>query len=258
MNIQKKMQKKTRKIVAIGGGEISEHETLLVDKRIIELTGKKKPSILFIPTAKSDDESYCQDFFNYFGKELDCKVSFLKLCSVPIPHKEIKEKIMGADAIYIGGGNTLKMMKLWRRLGVDTILKKAWESGIVLCGTSAGAICWFEGGHSDSMSFYDPKKWKYINVRGLGFLKGIMCPHCNSGTYGIPRERWFKDMMKKFSNTGIAIDECCAIEFIDDLYRVITPKIELGAYKVFKQKGAVVSKKIDNRSDFSQISELYK
>ncbi len=250
------MGKITKKIVAIGGGEITEHETLLVDKRIIELTGKSNPKILFIPTAKSDEDAYCQDFYNYFEKELGCKVSFLKLCTNPPSYAQIQKIIMNSDAIYIGGGNTLKMMKIWRHLGVDRILKKAWEAGIVLSGTSAGAICWFEGGHSDSMSFYKPEKWEYINVHGLGFFKGILCPHYNSGTFGIPRREWFESMMKKHRNVGIAIDEGAAIEFIDNSYKVISSKSGRGAYRVLKKNGEVVSEPIKKTPQYAPYEQL--
>lgn len=234
----------TKKIVAIGGGEIAKHETLTIDKRIIKLTGKKRPKVLFIPTASSDDESYCQKVFKYYGEELGCKVSILYLCSGIVSKKEIKNSILGADIIYVGGGNTLKMMKIWRRLGVDKLLKKAWAHGIVLCGISAGAMCWFESGHSDSMSFYDPKKWDYIKVRGLGFLKGTMCPHYNGGTDGVLREKKFKAMIRKNGGMGIAIDEGCAIEFTDKSYKIISTKVGSGAFKVFRKNGKVVSEQI--------------
>lgn len=233
-----------KKIVAIGGGEITKGETLTIDKEIISLSKKQHPKVLFIPTASSDDETYCKDFSEYYGEKLGCKVSFLYLCSGNLSKKEIQQKILGTDIIYVGGGNTLKMMKLWRRLGVDKLLKKAWGDGVVLCGISAGAICWFESGHSDSMSFYNPKKWNYINVRGLGLLKGTMCPHYNSGTNGAPRERKFREMIKKTGGTGIAIDEGCAIEFTDKSYKIISHKPDFGAYKVIKRNREVISEQM--------------
>jgi len=233
-----------KKIVAIGGGEITKGETLTIDKEIISLSKKQHPKVLFIPTASSDDESYCKDFSQYYGNKLGCKVSLLQLCSGSLSKNEIQNKILGTDIIYVGGGNTLKMMKLWRRLGVDKLLRKAWEDGIVLCGISAGAICWFESGHSDSMSFYNPKKWNYINVHGLGFLKGIMCPHYNGGTNGVPRERKFREMIKKTGSTGIAIDEGCAVEFTDKSYKIISNKPDFGAYKITKRNREVTSERI--------------
>ncbi len=235
-----------RKIIAIGGGEISKGETLTVDKRIIELSRKPHPKVLFIPTASSDNKTYCQKFSEYYGEKLGCKVSTLLLYSSPrtISKKEIENKILNTDIIYVGGGNTLKMMKLWRKLGIDKLLEKAWKRGIVLSGMSAGAICWFEGGHSDSMSFYNSKKWNYIKVRGLGFLKGTLCPHYNSGTNGIPRAKKFQEMIAKRGGTGIAIDNSCAIEFIDDSFKVISVKPKHSAYRISKRKGRVISKEI--------------
>lgn len=230
-----------KKIVAIGGGEITKGETLTIDKEIISLSKKQHPKVLFIPTASSDDEAYCKDFSQYYGDKLGCKVSLLHLYSGNLSKSEIQKKILDTDIIYVGGGNTLKMMKLWRRLGIDKLLRKAWQDGIVLCGISAGAICWFESGHSDSMSFYNPKKWNYINVRGLGFLKGIMCPHYNRGTNGIPRERKFREMIKKTGGTGIAIDEGCAVEFKDKSYKIISNKPDCSAYKVIKRNREVIS-----------------
>ena len=187
----------TKKIVAIGGGEIRNSETLAIDKEIIRLVQKERPKLLFIPTADSDSENYYNSINKYYGKKLGCKTDVLYLLKKTPSPKEIKNKILDADIIYVGGGNTLKMMKLWRRLGVDKLLKTAWQRGIVLCGLSAGSICWFESGHSDSMSFYNPKKWKYINVHGLGFIKGIHCPHYNSQTLGVPRKNHFRKMIKK-------------------------------------------------------------
>jgi len=225
------MAKSIKKIVAIGGGRTRDSETLAIDKEIIRLTQKKHPKLLFIPTAISDSEDYYKGIDTYYGKKLGCKTDALYLLKNTSSPKEIRNKILGADIIYVGGGNTLKMMKIWRRLGVDKLLKKAWLNGIVLCGISAGSICWFESGHSDSMSFYNPKKWKYINVHGLGFIKGIHCPHYNSQTLDVPRKTHFREMIQRIGGMGIAIDNNCAIEFIDDRYRVITSNKSAKAFR---------------------------
>ena len=251
------MTKPVKKIVAIGGGEIRDSETLAIDKEIIRLTQKKRPKLLFIPTASSDSEDYYKCVDDYFGKKLGCKTDVLYLLNKTPSPKDIRDKILGSDIIYVGGGNTLKMMKLWRRLGVDSILKTAWQKGIVLCGLSAGSICWFDSGHSDSMSFYNPKKWKYINVSGLGFIKGIHCPHYDSETLGVSRKTHFSNMIQKISGIGIAIDENCAIEFLDDQYRVITSKKSAKAFRVYKKDGKVISKKIEQTNKLMPIATLY-
>jgi dipeptidase E len=120
---------------------------------------------------------------------------------------------MSANIVYVGGGNTLLMMRILRRLGVDQVLRAAYESGIVLSGISAGAICWFDSGQSDSMSFYNPRNWKYINVKGLGLIHGIHCPHYNGMTRGVPRRSEFRQMIARIGGTGIALENNCAMRW---------------------------------------------
>ena len=147
-----------KKIIAIGGGEIGRPgfptQTTAIDKEIIRLTKKKHPTLLFIPTASGDSSSYYETVRNHFGKKLSCKTDVLYLIKEKLSQQEIKEKILSADIIYVGGGNTFRMMKIWKRRGVDVILKQAYKKGTVLSGLSAGArragisrgsvagICW--------------------------------------------------------------------------------------------------------------------
>ena len=252
------MTKQVKKIVAIGGGLIGCSETLAIDNEIIRLTKYNHTKFIFIPTSSSDSEDKCKGTDNYFGKKLGCRTDILYLLKETPSPKEIKEKILYADIIYIGGGNTLKMMRIWRRLGVDKLLKTAWQRGTVLCGISAGSICLFDSGHSDSMSFYNPKKWEYINVSGLGFLKGVHCPHFNSSTLGGPRKKHFRTMIQKIGGMGIAIDNNCAIEFLDDKYRVIISKPAAKAFKVYKKNGKVISERIPQVKELTPIATLYK
>lgn len=246
-----------RKIVIIGGGKIGNFETLPFDKRNVVLTGKKHPKALFIPTASGEPEGYIKTFHKIYGLKLGCETDVLYLLKTQPTRKELRDKILYSDLIYVGGGNTLKMMKRWRFLGVDKILKEAYKKGIVLSGISAGGICWFESGHSDSRSFNNPDNWNYINVKGLGILKGIHCPHFNGQTRGIKIRKNFSEFMKKHSAVGIAIDNHCAIEFIDDKYKVLISKKGRKAYKVFKEKNKVVINEILQKNNYLPISELY-
>jgi len=247
------------KIVAIGGGRIISKSTISIDKEIIRLSGKKHPKLLFIPTASADAEDYWRRIQNYFGVFLKCETDALFLIRERPSKAVIERKISAADIIYVGGGNTLMMMRRWRRLGVDKLLRKACGKETVLCGMSAGSICWFESGHSDSMSFYDPRKWGYINVRGLGFIKGINCPHYDSHTLGTARRKRFQTMIRKTGGFGIAIEDNCAIEFIDDgRFRVVASKLRAGAYKVYKKNGRVFTERIAQRRSFTPLAELYK
>jgi dipeptidase E len=245
-------------IVAIGGGNIRTRGTAAIDRELIRLSNKKHPKLLFIPTASSDSEPYWNHIQDYFGAFLKCRTDVLFLVNNPPAPAEIRAKILSADIIYVGGGNTLYMLRVWRRLGVDTLLKAAYNQGIVLSGISAGSICWFDSGHSDSMAFYDPRKWNYINVKGLGLIRGIHCPHYNGRTNGVPRRKDFRDMIAKTGGTGIAIENNCAIEFINGRsYRVISSKPRGHAYRLFKNHGAVIAKQIPQEARFRPLASLY-
>jgi dipeptidase E len=248
---------KPRIIIPIGGGEIRTKGTLQIDQEIIRLSGKKTPKLLFIPTASSDNEGYCNHIQKYFEGFLKCKVQHLKLITGKPSQNEIKQKIEQADIIYVGGGNTLKMMKLWRRLGVDKLIKKAYENGTILTGMSAGSICWFESGHSDSMAFYNPKDWNYINVKGLGLLNGIHCPHYSGKTLKKTRKGDFKRLMQKNGGMGIALDNNAAIIYKNDTYKIITSKKDAKTYKVFKKAGKVHSIQIEQHKEFRPTIEIY-
>jgi dipeptidase E len=231
------------KIVAIGGGEIHKRETLAIDKEIIELSGKKYPKVLFIPTASSDAQEYIDDFVYYYGKYLGCKVDVLKLIKQTITINEIREKILNTDIVYVGGGNTLMMMKLWRKLGVGTVLEEAYKAGIVLCGISAGAICWFRFGNSDSRQFTNPSA-PLIRVRGLGILDKLLCPHYHSKKYSKDRAATLKDMVKRTPGKALAIDDFCAVSIVDGVYKVISSRPGAHAYSVCWKRGKFYHEKI--------------
>jgi dipeptidase E len=134
----------TTTIVAIGGGNIRTRGTATIDREIIRLSNKKNPRLLFVPTASSDSEIYWQHVQEYFGKFLKCRTDVLFLIKERPSKEQIRRKISTADIIYVGGGNTLMMMRLWRRLGIDRLLVSAYENGTVLCvsvrARSAGSI----------------------------------------------------------------------------------------------------------------------
>jgi len=246
-----------RVIVAIGGGLIRTRGTAAIDREIIRLSGKKHPKLLFIPTGSSDSDVYWKRVQKYFGNFLKCKTDVLFLIKDQPTKEEIKRKILSAAIIYVGGGNTLLMMRVWRRFGVDKLLKAAYERGTVLCGISAGSICWFDSGHSDSMSFYNPRKWKYINVRGIGLIAGTHCPHYNSTTLGVPRRKDFQRLIRKIGGIGIAIDNNCAIEFIDGrFYKVISSRKNSRAYRVYKRAGEVIAEQIRQRKQLTPVESL--
>jgi len=246
------MLQPTRKIVAVGGGDVPAGATLAIDRRITALTGKKRPRALLIPTASGDPENALVPFQRIYGKRLRCETDVLFLLRTSPRPRAIRDTILGADIVYVPGGNTLQMMRRWRHLGVDRVLRDAWRRGVVLAGVSAGAICWFASGHSDSMAYYHPDDWQYIRVRGLGFLSGSLCPHYNKRT----RVRAFRQMMARRGGLGLGVQDCCAVEFVDDRYRMIASKPTARAFRLVKRKGKIVSKAIPQRRTYSPIAEL--
>ena len=231
-------------IVAIGGGDLRTLATEPIDRAIIDLAGRSSPNVLFVPTASSDSAEYWQAFDRAYRTAYGCRTDVLYLLGSSPSTAQIAAKVSWADVVYVGGGNTLKMMRRWRRLGVDDVLRAARAAGTVLCGTSAGAICWFERGHSDSMSFYHPDRWAYIAVTGMGLLPGLACPHYDGDTGGVPRRTHFHAMLARKGGLGLAIDNHCAVAFIGDDYRVISAVADAGAYALRAQGGRINERRL--------------
>ena len=249
------------RIVAVSGGEIGRPkkegghypiETLPIDKEIVRLTGKKNPKLLFIPTASGDSRSYYAVIQNYFGKRLGCNTEALYLFKDRPTRKEVEARISGADIIYVGGGNTLRMLKLWRKLGIDKLLEKAGKQGKVLSGISAGAICWFKYGNSDSLKFSDGRN-PLIKVWGLDFVPLMICPH-----YDVEADRKpsLRRMIKGQGGIAIALDNCTAIQVQDGQYRILTSSRNAHAYKVYRKDGKVIQEQIPVSKDFKSLDEL--
>ncbi|MBM3939991.1 MAG: peptidase E [SAR202 cluster bacterium] len=224
-------------IVGIGGGAMREGETLPIDRAALALTGKRAPRALFIPTASGDDRDYWARFRDIYGRRLGCETDALFLLGEPPSLAQREDAILGADLVYVGGGNTLKMMRRWRRLGVDALLREAHRRGTVLAGLSAGCICWFADGHSDSLSYYDPTDWDYIAVKGMVSFAAVGCPHYDGETLGIKREASFHAMMRRRGGIGIGIDNHAALAIVDGRYRVLAAREGAGVHRVSARAG---------------------
>jgi dipeptidase E len=238
-------------IIAIGGGETLEANKT-IHKRIVELSKKSKPNLLFLPTASGDPYEYFDKVDEHFSS-LGCVCDVLFLIKEKPSQKIISEKIEKADIIYVGGGNTFRMMKIWKKMGVDVLLKEAYTKGKILCGISAGSICWFKYGNSDSRKFNNPDA-DLIKVSGLNLINALHCPHYDSEA---DRKPDLKRMMKKTSGTvAIAIEDCCALEIIDDKYRVISSKATAQAYKVYWHSGEFIEEIIQKTKTYKLLKEL--
>lgn len=236
------------KIVAIGGGSPLPR----IDAEIIRLTNKKRPHALLIPTATYDRPEVCDAFESRFGDGLDCQTDVLLLLKNPPSLKVIREKILASDIVYVSGGNSLKMMRRWRKLGVDKVLKQAYQKEKVLCGASAGAICWSAYGHSDSMSFYRPENWDYIRVKALGLFPLLLCPHLDGENRGTS----FCEMVGQHGDMGIGLDNFAALEIIDDHFRILSENAEAGGYKVYRSGKEVVTETLEKGNRFKPLRLL--
>jgi len=240
-----------QKIIAIGGGDIRKQATLLIDQEIVRISGKLNPKLLFIPTASLDDVGYVASITSYFHK-LGCVVETLCLISQNPSITEIKTKILNADIIYVGGGNTLRMMTLWRKLGFDKLLHQARAQGKVLCGVSAGSICWFSHGNSDSRKFKNPEA-DYIKVTGLGLIPALHCPHYDSES---ARKESLKKMLKNYPGVAIALEDCTALQVLDDQYRILVSKSGAKAYQIYWRDGQFYENIIPAVQDFRPLNRL--
>jgi dipeptidase E len=240
-------------IVAIGGGELSKYETLLIDRKIISLSKKKHPNVLFIPTASGDAIEYWNTFKEVYKDKLGCKVDVLYILKERLSKKQIEEKISLANIIYVGGGDTLKMMRAWKKHGIDSALGKAYKRGVILSGLSAGAICWFRYGMSDSKRFIKKPKnsWSFMRISGLNLIPLAVSPHHlreksvrNSG---------MKKMMQRTPGVGLAIDDNAAILIQDKQYEIIKSKQSTGIKKVFRKNNKVMSKPLAQKGSLAEL-----
>ena len=218
-----------RQIIAIGGGGFGRHLGVgTIEKYILQQSDKEKPNICFIPTATGDSDSYKVSYYATLNK-LNCNPTHLDFFKRT---PNLEELIKNQDIIFVGGGNTKSMLSVWKEWGLDTILKKAYIEGTIMSGVSAGAICWFEKGITDSWS----DELKVMEC--LSFTKGNCCPH-----YDEESER--KPSLSQFINEDIlrdcyAIDGGCALHVKnDELYKAISFMGEKNSFLVKKENGEI-------------------
>lgn len=163
------------KVIAIGGMKNKIEDVKNICKKIIKQTKKANPKLLYIPTANNDHREYSEYMVEFFNQNYSCDVDILWLIYRSPSLDEIKDKILNTDIVFVEGGNLITLLEVWNRYGVDRILKQAYENGTIMAGISAGANCWFEQSFSDSV---EGKEFTF--VKGLGFVKGCICPHYNN------------------------------------------------------------------------------
>lgn len=210
-------------IVAFGGGGFAmEPDNPLLDDYVLGLTGKPRPRVCLIPTASGDSLAWIDRFYEVFHEDR-CEPTHLTLFSRSV--EDLYEFLREQDVIYAGGGNTVNLLAIWRAQGLADVLPRVLEEGVIACGVSAGGLCWFERGITDS---YGPALNPLSN--GLGFLPGSFCPHYDSD----PRRPFaFSNFVASTGQPGLAAEDGVGLHYVDGrLERVVSSRPAALAWRV--------------------------
>lgn len=215
---------KQRQIFAIGGKFFVEPwETPALQQHLLSLSPEKTPKICLLAGASGDNPNGIELFYRTMN-EHDCRPKHLNMYH-PVT-RDFEDYFLSMDIIYVGGGATKNLISVWRDWGIDKALRTAWENGVVLSGTSAGSICWFESGLTDS---FPPV---LLPLDCLGFLAGSACPHYGSRPDRAPS---FRRLINEevMPAPGLGIDDHCAAHFIgEDLHELVTTQRGAGGHLV--------------------------
>jgi peptidase E len=205
----------TRHIVAMGGAGLG----TALDDYILGLA--RGPRVCFVPTASAESPEFVIRFYATYARRAEpSHLSFF-----PWPPEQLREFVLAQDVIYVGGGNTANMIAVWRVHGMDAALREAWEQGVVLCGSSAGMICWFEAGLTDS---FGPQLEGMRD--GLSFLPGSACPHYDGEELRRPR---YRELVDGGFPAGYAAEDGVGLHFAGtELAEIVTAEPGKRAYRV--------------------------
>ena len=232
------MSSSERRIVALGGASLAPGSTDgPLHQYLLDLTGRERPRVCFLGTASGDDAASTTSFYAWFARRAEA--THLGLFDRRVA--DIEALLVEADLIYVGGGNTANMLAIWRTHGVDKALRRAWERGVVLAGPSAGAVCWFEGGTTDS---FGPTLGPLND--GLGFLPGSFCPHYDSES--LRRPRYHEFVAGGMLPDGYAADDGVGLLFVDrELTEVVGVMPEARAFRLARNGSDVEETSIKPR-----------
>ena len=230
-------------IIAIGGGELREKQTSEIDRQISGLIKKKcegrRPTALFVGTASHDSMPYYNSFHKtytgLFGLKTDCALTVYG----EMNYEKIEGKFQKADMIYVGGGDTLFMLDSWEKSGIKKLILDAYDRGVIICGLSAGAICWFDEMFTDSAGA------EYEFKKALGVLSGGACPHFDK------RKADFENKIADATvENYICIEDLSAVMFVNGALKCASDSA--GNSYVANVKNGKISYNIISKSDFSQ------
>jgi peptidase E len=218
-----------RKVFTMGGGGFSEEpEIPRLDQYLLSLAQKKKPKVCFFGTASGDAQSYIDKFYDNM-KRHSVEASHLALYKVP--QEPLREFVLDKDVFYVGGGNTRNLMVLWKEWGLDSLLREAYQAGKVMGGISAGSLCWYEQGVTDSITGI------LGSISCTGILAGSNCPHYDGEKERRPA---YQRLIAGGMKDGIACDDGVAAVFENEkLVEFVSSRPNARAYLVKAMDGQV-------------------
>ena len=215
-----------KRILAIGGGELKNRETLEIDTYIAaeakKAAGERRACGLFLPTASHDCMPYYNTFHKVYTGIFDIKTDVALTVGREIDAEKMRAKFEKADFLYVGGGNTVYMVEQWQKTGLLSYIRDAYERGVLIAGLSAGAICWFDEMYTDSLI-----EGEYAVYPGLGWIKGKISPHYNE------RMLDFDEIVLYNRFRAWGIENNAALEIVDG-----EPVRTIGSGKVYVLDGS--------------------
>jgi peptidase E len=223
-------------IIAMGGGGFSmEPGNALLDDYVLAQSRSPKPRICFLGTASGDAAGYVEKFYAAFSQQRSEPTHLNLFVTPPV---DLAKLVARQHIFYVGGGNTRNLLLLWREWGLDRLLKNRWRQGAVMCGLSAGSICWFDSGVSDSVSR------ELRPIRALGWLSGSHCPHYDGEAERRPA--YHAMIANGELPAGYAADDSAALHFVGRrLHRVVSSRPRAKAYRVSRSRGEVVERELE-------------
>ncbi len=229
------MQTVPRQIVAFGGGGFSmESGNPLLDEYVMGLCKRERPRVCFLPSASGDADHYVVRFYRAFAANR-CEASHISLFRREQGPGDLREHLLSQDLIYVGGGSVVSLLGVWRAHGIDLILREAWEAGVVLCGLSAGSLCWFEQAVS---GFHGTPR----RVDGLGLLPFSNCVHYQPSS---ERGLAYHGLLGEGMCAGFAAEDGVGLHFVGtELSRVVASRPAACGYRLDPAGDRVVESRL--------------
>jgi dipeptidase E len=226
-----------RLIFAMGGGGFTmEPNNPLLDDYVLTLAVAREPRILFLPTASGDTTTQINAFYARYGGR-ECVPTHVSLFRLGDLERPLEEVVLEQDIVYVSGGSMRNLLAIWGAHGLDELLTRAWQSGIVLAGLSAGAMCWFDGGITCSSGAPEA-------IGGLGLVKGSLTVHADGEPERLPA--WLASVREGSLPGGWAADDGVGLLFGGEtLERVVSSRPGAGAQRVDALAGELVRHRLE-------------